>query len=150
MTITCARMYAVTTHVISSSVAPRFPDMSGSATLTMLESSTAMIVAVEHGAGDDPLVRRHLHGVVAHDARPKVERRVVTGFGARCLRGRRLATSMSTARVDQPLAVDRQPRHRLGVALPRELREHADERDARRDLGVRVAAKFARCAALRR
>src|ERR1700731_3479228 len=46
MTITCARMYAVTTHVISSIVTPIVPDMSGSATLTMLESSTAMIVPV--------------------------------------------------------------------------------------------------------
>ena len=46
ITITWARMYAVTTHVISSIVTPIVPDMSGSATLTMLESRTAMIVPV--------------------------------------------------------------------------------------------------------
>ena len=36
----------MTTHVISSIVTPNVPDMSGSAPLTMLESSTAMIVPV--------------------------------------------------------------------------------------------------------
>src|SRR5579884_1791558 len=46
MTMTCARMYDVTTQVISSIVTPSVPDMSGSATLTMLESSTAMMVPV--------------------------------------------------------------------------------------------------------
>src|SRR6476659_1867136 len=39
-------MYAVTTQVISSIVTPSVPDMSGSATFTMLESSPAMIVPV--------------------------------------------------------------------------------------------------------
>ena len=46
MMITVERMYPVTTHVISSREAPRLPLISGSATLTMLESSTAMIVPV--------------------------------------------------------------------------------------------------------
>src|SRR5512140_845253 len=46
MTMTCERMYPVTTQAISSTVTPRVPDIDGSATFTMLESSTAMIVPV--------------------------------------------------------------------------------------------------------
>src|SRR5678815_4561926 len=46
MMITFARMYPVTTQVICSIVAPRVPLIGGSATLTILESSTAMIVPI--------------------------------------------------------------------------------------------------------
>src|SRR5450830_1645154 len=46
MISTLARMYPVTTQVICSIVTPIVPLMVGSATLTMLESSTAMIVPV--------------------------------------------------------------------------------------------------------
>src|SRR5665213_899838 len=46
ITSTLARIYAVTTHVISSIVAPMFPAMSASDTFTMLESSTAMMFPI--------------------------------------------------------------------------------------------------------
>ena len=47
--MTLAMMYAVDTHAISSSVAPRFPIMCGIATLTIdvsISSSIAAIVTV--------------------------------------------------------------------------------------------------------
>ena len=45
MTITLARMYPVDTQAISSRLAPRFPIMSGSATLTIDESITCISAA---------------------------------------------------------------------------------------------------------
>src|SRR3569833_3695722 len=44
-TITAARMYPTATHVISSIVAPRFPDICENATLTMLESTSSITAA---------------------------------------------------------------------------------------------------------
>src|SRR6476660_4248468 len=45
MTMTLAMMYAVETHEISSSVAPRFPIMCGMATLTMDVSTSSSTAA---------------------------------------------------------------------------------------------------------
>src|SRR5690348_9660546 len=71
MMITLARMYAVTTQVICSIVTPSVPLMSGSATLTMLESSTAMTVpvstvpAITHLRADCSRVHSREMGLVA-------------------------------------------------------------------------------------